>query len=50
MDTTIERLIDYLVLHQQCELRDAPCMEIYRNDPNLVAPTDCITDLAVPIV
>ena len=45
-----DRLIDYLVLHQKHELRHAPCMEIYRNDPTLVAPAECITDLAVPIV
>jgi AraC family transcriptional regulator len=35
---------------KQYELRAAPCMEIYRNDPAKVPPAEYLTDLAVPIV
>jgi len=45
-----DRLIDFLVLHQQRELRDSPCLELYRNDPTHVPPSEYVTDLAVPIV
>ncbi|MGB0682937.1 MAG: AraC family transcriptional regulator [Magnetovibrionaceae bacterium] len=28
---------------------ERPCLEVYLNDPNLVAPEECLTDLCVPI-
>jgi AraC family transcriptional regulator len=45
-----DRLFDQLVFRDGVELRDAPCMEFYRNDPDVVAHADLITDLAVPIL
>lgn len=35
--------------NEEVELRDAPCMEEYLNNPRSVAPADLLTDLFMPI-
>jgi len=45
-----DRFIDHLVFREGEELRDAACMELYRNDPTTCSDGDLITDLAVPVV
>lgn len=45
-----DRFIDHLVFREGAELRNAACMELYRNNPSVTAENDLVTDLAVPIV
>jgi AraC family transcriptional regulator len=45
-----DRFIDQLVFREAFELRDAACMEIYRNDQLALDPSAGVVDLAVPIV
>ena len=45
-----DKLIDAVVLRGRRELRDAPALELYRNNPRDVAPSELRTDLALPIM
>jgi len=45
-----DRLIEHLIFVERLDVRDAPCMEFYRNDPTVAAPGELVTDLAVPVV
>ncbi|MHC4401192.1 MAG: AraC family transcriptional regulator [Planctomycetota bacterium] len=46
---TYDRLFREWVPNSGRELRSDPCLEIYRNDPNEVAPEELSTDVCVPL-
>lgn len=49
IEHVFDRLFDAVVFSGVHELRDAPCVEIYRNDPASVTPGELITDVCIPI-
>lgn len=44
-----DRLLNDVIARRELELRHAPAMELYRNNPRVVAPGELITNLALPI-
>jgi AraC family transcriptional regulator len=49
IEHVFDRLFDAVVLSGKFELRDAPCMEIYRNDPITTAPAELVADVCLPV-
>jgi AraC family transcriptional regulator len=50
LEHVFDRMFDLVVFSGEYELRDAPCVEIYRNDPKAVKTEDLITDVCIPIL
>ena len=49
IEHVFDRLFDAVVFSDIYVVRDAPCVEIYRNDPETVPPAELITDVCIPI-
>jgi AraC family transcriptional regulator len=50
LEHIFDRMFDAVVFSSSFELRDAPCVEMYRNDPRLVEEEELVTDVCIPIV
>lgn len=50
LEHVFDRLFDAVIFSGECELRDAPCLEIYRNDPETTQQKELLTDVCIPIV
>jgi AraC family transcriptional regulator len=49
LEHVFDRLFDAVVFSGIYRLREAPCIEIYQNDPHVVEPQELITDVCIPI-
>jgi AraC family transcriptional regulator len=50
IEHVFDRLFDAVVLSGAHELREAPCVELYLNDPTTADPAEYVTDVCIPIV
>jgi AraC family transcriptional regulator len=50
IEHVFDRLFDAVIFSGKFELRDAPCLEIYLNDPIATPQSEVVTDVCIPIV
>jgi AraC family transcriptional regulator len=49
IEHVFDRLFDAVVFSGRYELRDAPCLERYLNNPEVTKPEELLTDVCIPV-